>query len=98
MDDWDKSASLGVVATPRRSTSSLDAYMEPIANVSEAVALVDAFAGDVSAFSLCLAESIHDPIGINIAIITDRILARSWEPAGVERHDGFRIYRYKVVV
>ena len=69
--------------------------MKPIASVSEAVALVDAFAGKTSAFELCLAESLHDPVGVNIAIITDRILARGWAPAGVEQHDGFRVYRYK---
>jgi hypothetical protein len=69
--------------------------MEPIASVHEAVAKVDAYVGDPALFSLCLAESIHDPIGMNIALITDRILKRGWWPAGVERHEGFRIYRYR---
>ena len=71
--------------------------MRPIETLSEAVAQVDAFAGDVSAFSLCLADSIYDPVGVNVAIITDRILARGWVPAGVERHQGFRICRYKEI-
>jgi hypothetical protein len=71
------------------------AGMKPITSVSEAVALIDAFAGEPSAFPLCLSESIHDPVGVNIAIITDRIVARGWWPAGVERYEGFRIYRYK---
>jgi len=80
---------------PGPSTSPLDAGVKPITSVSEAVALVDAFAGEPSVFSLCLSELIHDPVGSNIAIITDRILARGWWPAGVERQEGFRIYRYK---
>jgi hypothetical protein len=30
-----------------------------------------------------------------MAIITDSILAREWEPNGYLQENGFRIYRYK---
>lgn len=59
------------------------------------MALVDAFSPDM--FALCLAESLHDPVGINIALITDRILAKGWEPHTIERFEGFRIYRYRTM-
>jgi hypothetical protein len=72
--------------------------MNPITNVREAVAAIDAFDGPASEFRLCLAESLHDPVGVNIAIVTDRILAKGWEPAGVERRTGVRVYRYKPMV
>jgi len=71
--------------------------MRPISELREAMALVDNFSGPPEGFVLCLAESLHDAIGANIALITDRILAKGWEPNGVERFDGFRVYRYKVV-
>lgn len=71
--------------------------MKPIANVIEALAAIDAFDGLVGEFALCLAESIHDPVGINIAIVTERILSRGWEPASVERQAGARVYRYKLM-
>jgi hypothetical protein len=38
--------------------------MRPIDSVNEAVAQVDAFAGDPRVFSLCLAESLFDPVGM----------------------------------
>jgi hypothetical protein len=71
--------------------------MRPISDVREAMALVDNFSGPPDAFVLCLAESLHDAIGVNIALIADRILAKGWEPNGVERFDRFRVYRYKVM-
>lgn len=61
------------------------------------MALIDAFSGPPHTFSLYLAESLHDPIGMNIALITDRILAKGWEPDTVEQFDGFRVYRYKTM-
>jgi len=69
--------------------------MKPITTVIEAVAAIDTFNGPVGEFALCLAESLHDPVGVNIAIVTDRILSRGWEPASVERQAGARVYRYK---
>ena len=72
--------------------------MDPIANVHEAIAAIDAFDGPASEFTLCLAESLHDPVGVNIAIVMDRILSKGWEPAGVERRGGARVYRYRVMI
>ena len=69
--------------------------LRSIADVREAIALIDRYSGAPETFLLCLAESLHDAVGINIAMVTDRILAKGWEPSGIERFEGYRIYRYK---
>jgi len=38
-----------------------------------------------------------DPVGLNMALVTDAILAREWEPNGYIEGDGCRIYRYKAM-
>jgi hypothetical protein len=71
--------------------------MIPLDNVDRARALVDAFDGDPSEFALAVADRLLDPVGVNMALITDRALARGWEPDGFEQRVGFRIYRYKLM-
>ncbi len=50
--------------------------------------------GSADDFVLPVSDEWLDPAGINMAIITDAILARGWEPAGFEQKDGYRVYRY----
>ena len=69
--------------------------MKPIDNLEEALQLIDAFTCPPEAFRLPLSIELHDPIGMNLAIITDRILAKGWEPDGFEQEDNYWIYRYK---
>jgi hypothetical protein len=69
--------------------------MNPIASVQEGMRLVDTYEGHVKDFRLAVAESLLDPVGINMAIITDRILARGWQPDGFIQGDGCKIFRYK---
>jgi hypothetical protein len=71
--------------------------MKPIASARDGMELVDSFVGDPENFVLAVPEALLDPVGINMALITDRILARGWEPNRFERHDGYRLYRYKVL-
>jgi hypothetical protein len=68
--------------------------MNLVTSAEEAVLLVDAFVGAPSEFLLLVPDALHDPIGINMAVITDRILARGWQPNGFEQASGYRIYRY----
>jgi hypothetical protein len=68
---------------------------EPFADVRLAAAAVDSFNGRAEDFVLPIADKLNDSIGIHMAIITDRILRRGWEPNGFEQRDGFRLYRYK---
>ena len=69
--------------------------MKPVASVQEAMRLVDTFVGHPSEFQILVPDSLNDPVGINMAIITDRVLARGWQPNGFEQADGYRIYRYE---
>lgn len=73
----------------------MDAEESPIASVEEGVRLVDSFEGKAEEFVLAVPDSLLDPIGLNMAIITDRILARGWQPAGFTQAEGYRIYRYE---
>ena len=43
------------------------------------------------------ADELLDPMGINMALITDAILAREWEPDGYTEANGCRIYKYKAL-
>ena len=68
---------------------------KPIGSVEEALKLIDAFSGNPEAFELAVPETLLDAIGINMSIITDRILQRGWQPDGFTQGSGFRRYRYK---
>ncbi len=68
--------------------------MEPVVSVEDALAQLDAYEGEAAGFKLVVAESLLDPVGVNRAIITDRVLARGWMPDGFEQGDGCRIYAY----
>ena len=67
----------------------------PVRTAAEAISRIEAFEGPPSAFLLPVHESMLDPVGVNMAIITDHILARGWEPNGVTQHADYRLYRYK---
>jgi hypothetical protein len=38
-----------------------------------------------------------DPLGANMAIVTDAILKRGWEPDGFEDKGDHRLYLYKAM-
>jgi hypothetical protein len=57
--------------------------------------LIQSFGGHPKEFRLPISDQLQDPVGINMAIITDSILKRGWMPDGFEQKEGFRIYHYK---
>jgi hypothetical protein len=67
----------------------------PFSEVKAAVAAIESFSGRPEEFVLPIDDSLQDPIGIYMAIIGDKILARRWEPNGFEQKEGYRVYRYK---
>ena len=69
--------------------------MKPITTVEEARKVIRSFQGRPEDFRLPIAEGLLDPVGINMAIIADGILAREWEPDGYVQESGFRVYKYK---
>jgi hypothetical protein len=68
---------------------------KPIASVQDALKLIDSFSGNPRDFELAVADALNDAIGINMAIITERILKRGWEPDGFTQESGYRLYKYK---
>ena len=69
--------------------------VDPIDNIEQARALIEAFSGRGEDFTLAVSDELQDAIGMNMAIITDYILKRGWEPDSFSQHDGYRVYRYK---
>lgn len=69
--------------------------IRPCITLQEAFAAMDTHQVSSGFYTLPLADSLNDAMGMTMAIITDRILARGWEPEGYEQCNGFRIYRYK---
>ena len=67
----------------------------PISSASEGMAFIDSFAGLPEDFELAVPHGLLDPIGITVAMLTDRALARDWEPDGFTDEGGCRIFRYK---
>ena len=52
-------------------------------------------AGKPEELELAISDELQDPIGMNMALITDRILAKGWEPDGFKQENGYRVYLYK---
>jgi hypothetical protein len=75
-------------------TSSVPS-MKPIASVQEGMEVVDSFQGRPEDFELAVPAELLDAVGVNMAIITDRVLARGWLPDGFSEADGCRIFRFK---
>ena len=69
--------------------------LKPVTSVQEALELIDSFQGKPEDFQLAVPEALLDAIGINMSIITERILARGWQPDGFVQRPGVRLYRYK---
>ena len=67
----------------------------PVTDVHAAIAAVEAFSGRAEDFQLPVADVLQDAIGMNMALITDCVLGRGWEPNGFEQRVNFRLYRYK---
>jgi hypothetical protein len=69
--------------------------MKPAVSVAEAQKLIASHVGPPETFRLPISDELQDPAGVNMAIISDHILERGWEPDGYSQEPGFRIYNYK---
>ena len=69
--------------------------MAPFNDVDEVLKYVDEFQGRAEDLQLAISDELQDPIGINMALITDKILKKGWEPDRYEENDGYRVYIYK---
>ena len=71
--------------------------MKPATTIEEARRRIESFKGRPEEFQLASANELLDPVGVNMSIITDAILAREWEPDGYLEGSGCRIYKYKAM-
>jgi len=71
--------------------------VRPFTDVEAAMAAVEALDGELRKFELAVGDNLQDSIGLQMAQITDRALARGWEPSGFIQKDGFRLYRYRAM-
>ncbi len=78
----------------QRENDSKKNNLEPIQTVEEAIHCIESFDGRPEDFKLPVSDQLQDPSGINMAIITDSILKKSWRPDGFEQKAGYRIYKY----
>ena len=69
--------------------------LEPFKEVEGAVEYVRSFTGKAEELRLPISDELNDPFGMNMAIITDAILAKGFEPNGFEQQQGHRVYVYK---
>jgi hypothetical protein len=74
---------------------SSSAHVHPFDSVEEAITAVDNFTGEAEEFVLPISDKLQDSIGLNMALVTDRVLARGWMPSGFEQCAGFRKYKYR---
>ncbi len=70
-------------------------YMQPIESIDEAISAVDDLIGKAEEFVLPISDKLQDSTGLNMAVVTDRVLARGWMPSGFEQCAGFRKYKYR---
>ena len=77
------------------ANQKLEVKMTPVRSIEEAVKQIESHEGSPSEFTLSIPDSLNDATGINMAIITDKILGREWVPDGFVQKNGYRIYRYK---
>ena len=76
---------------------SSGAVVVPFNRVEAAIAAVEGFDRDLRKFDLAVSDNLQDAIGLQMAQITDRALARGWEPISFVQKDGFRLYRFKAM-
>jgi hypothetical protein len=71
--------------------------MHPFSSVEGAVAAIDALDRGLREFELSVSDKLQDYLGVQMAQITDRALARGWEPISFMQKNGFRRYRFKAM-
>lgn len=69
--------------------------MEPFVDRKKAIEYVDYYTGTAENLELNISDSLNDPMRMNMAIITDKALAKGFFPNGFIQKEGYRIYKYK---
>jgi len=77
------------------SACSKEKEMKPFENLQEALSHIESYDGEPEDFELPISDSLNDSVGRTMAVITDKILGKNFEPNGYDQKDGYRIYKYK---
>lgn len=80
-----------------QTTTNEGAKANPFTSVQDAVTFLDAYKGTAADLKLLISDSLLDPTGVNMVVITDSILAKEFLPDGFEQKDGYRVYQYKAL-
>lgn len=68
--------------------------MNVLESIADAKAYIDENFNSGEAKVLFIADSLQDPVGVNMAVILDRALKYGYFPNGFEQKTGYRIYKY----
>ncbi len=71
--------------------------MNPHTNIESAREAINSYNGAPKEFLLSISDELNDPMGMNMAILTDVALSKGWEPDGFDQEKGYRVYRYKML-
>jgi hypothetical protein len=74
-----------------------DGRMEPFTRIEDALAYAESYEGAAEDFTLLISDSLLDPMGANMAIITDKVLKKGFMPNGFEQKAGYRVCKYKTL-
>ena len=66
----------------------------PITTVDEAISYIESNFKNPEE-TLWIADSLNDNVGMNMAIIGDKLIKTGYMPNGFEQKNGYRIYKYK---
>lgn len=66
----------------------------PLTTVDEAISYIETNFKN-SEETLWIANSLNDNVGMNMAIIGDKLIKTGYMPNGFDQKEGYRIYKYK---
>lgn len=70
---------------------------EPFKEVESAVEYIRSFKGKAEELNLPISDGMNDQFGMNMAIVTDAILEKGFEPNGFKQMKGYRVYVYNAL-
>ncbi len=83
-----------VSKTESSESESTENQRTPLKTVDEAISFITKNFKDLEE-TLWIANSLNDNVGMNMAIIVDKLLKAGYIPNGFDEREGFRIYKYK---
>jgi|GEM_PF-1250206 len=64
-------------------------------DVPSVVAFINTYDGRNEQLRIAISDGLQDPEGVNMAMVTDAVLASGYWPGGFAQFDGYRVYIYR---